>query len=177
MNRLVLIGGLLAFFGLITLYAFEIQHFNLLLDRGRFFTYAAGFGLLLAVLLFGLLYRRTQPGLDRVRLGLGLGFICLFLSPMLVSLTNRLIRPEPPRTVIVDYVDQDARYGSRFGAVEGEQVEATSWFSFFYWNDRLYRISTPAPLFGDLQEGQRAPLRLQRGLWQLDRVVLPAADR
>lgn len=163
----------LLFFAVVTLYAAEFRFFNLYLERTRFITIALGGGLLLGIILAWFLHRRWgDDRLDRLRGSIGIAFAVLFFFPLLFSLTNRWLSFRAPTTLPVEWVEEEPRYSSRFGLQAGEQVKPSSYHWFFYWQDRLYRISSPRSRYADAGRGETVPLPIKQGLWGFDWVVI-----
>jgi len=72
----------------------------------------------------------------------------------------------PTRKVPVEFVEESARYAGRFGA--GETATANTYFTFFYKNQKLFKIQTRQPVFPGAKRGDIVELPLKRGLWGFD---------
>ncbi len=163
--------GSIAFFGFITLYAFEIQYWNRYLDRSSLLLTGLLTGVGLAIFALLLLRKRLPDNWEgRVRIVLGVSLLSLALGPLLLSLSNRWLSFTTER-VPVEFLREDPRYTSRTGVVSGKRVQPSSYFSYFYLDNRLYRVSVEQPLFAGAEEGSTAELRLERGFWGFDLVI------
>ncbi len=161
-----------AFFLFIVVYVLEIAPINRYLQLKTFWLVALGVGIVLAVLLIVSNRRRLPPaGLDRTRIIVGVVAGCIVLTPLLLSLTNRLFSSRQPDTISVEFVSETGRYGSR-GLIEGQQYEPTFYELFFYWEHRLYRVAYQASHYDGTTSGSLLQLPVRRGLWGFDWVNL-----
>lgn len=164
-------GSLVAFFGLALLYALEIQSWNLHLDRNRLIVIGLVGGAALGIfLLLAVRSKLPEDWENRIRLILGMFLLALLMGPLLLSLTNRWFSP-PPESVEIEFLREDPRYSSRFGVFAGERVEPSSYFSYFYYKNQLYRISHPSPLFEGVAANTKDSIALRHGAWGFGQFV------
>lgn len=162
----------LGLLGLVTLYVLEFRYFDRTLHVGSLIGWSVTVGVLLGS---ALAYRfREKAGDLTERIQLFVFFIVLsaLFMPLFGSLTNRLLSWRETRNVAVEFIDQEARYASRFGLMEEEKATPNQFFIFFYKGDELYRIKSDEPLFATAERGDTVPLPMKRGLWGYE-VVLP----
>lgn len=163
--------GVLAFFGLIFLLVLEFEHINAYLRRAAFFRTAAFAGGALAVGAAALAQWRVGGGTEqRVSTALGAGLVVLLLTPWLLSLTNRLFTGLAQPTT-VEFVEEQGRYGSRFGQAKDEFSGANHFLLFFYHDEHLYKTIDDQPRFPQAEPGEMITIPLREGRWGFDWVA------
>lgn len=158
--------GVMGFFAIAALYAWEFNYFNRYLS----FTNLMIVGLLTGALLGGLAAwrwgRQFSDSYDRMRFNLGVVLAGLVLGPLLVSLTNRLLDFRTPRVEAVEFVSADGRYKSRFGLPDtDEMLQPNTYHLYFYHRASLERVIFDESLgLEDRQRGDTIALEIRPGL-------------
>ena len=156
------------FFAFITGLVLEFRFVNEYLDRPAFFRVAGIVAGASALVLGGLAAWRFGKGiLPSVQLGLATGLVTLLVAPWFLSLSNRLAVPTAaPREV--EFVEEQAHYGSRFGESKYFPNEPNQYHLFFYLDNRLYKVISEQPHFPEAEKGEVVTIPLRYGRWGFD---------
>ncbi len=157
--------------GTMALYALEVQYFGRTFHVKQLIINALIVSLIIGAGLAWYLQRRVKDPLERVQLYLACILSAAFVLPLLAGLSNRFLSLHPLRSVPVEFVETAPRYSNRFGLIDGTK-EATSHRTFFYYDEHLRQIQTRQPLFPEAQRGDTVVLKIKKGLWGYDIVIL-----
>lgn len=164
--RAVLIAVL--FFLFIFIYVKEFDHFNLTIKAKNLVIPALVIGGVLGLALGWYLQRGQEDSVVRLQIVMACLFGLIIVAPLFASLSNRLISWKKVRYEEVEFVKEQAFYSSRFGAIKGDSQMPTGYHLFFYYHDRLIRISLKKSLFETNEEGDRILIPVKKGLWGTD---------
>lgn len=164
-NYLQAFAIVLAVLGVIALYALEFRYFNRTLHAAALVGWSLLAGALLGALLGYRFRHRAEDQVERVQIYVFFIVLTALFAPLFASLSNRILAPEEPRQVPVEFVKEEGRYANRFGIPEQDSVQADHYFLFFYRDGGIFRIKSETPLFPDKERGDTISIPLQRGLW------------
>ncbi len=101
----------------------------------------------------------------RFQYWVGLIVLCMVVIPPLTHFTNRVLSWRAIQEVPVEYIKSDAFYASRFGQLQGEQMDVSGYFIFFTRDDKLKRIKTKVDYFELVDEKTQVLLPVRKGFW------------
>lgn len=156
------------FFLFIYCYVREFDHFNLTIKASKLVIPALISGGVLGVGLGLYLQRQYQDTIVRLQIVMACMFGLLVISPLLASLSNRLLTWKEVSYEEVEFVREQAYFSSRFGAIRGESQMPTGYYLFFYYDGRLIRLSLEDSFFETTEEGDLILIPVKRGLWGVD---------
>ncbi|MBK6901903.1 MAG: hypothetical protein IPH04_03580 [Saprospirales bacterium] len=158
----------LAFLGLIALYALEFYYFKRTFGIRTMSLVAAGIGAVVGVILGAALSRKAEDAVDRIQVFLFCIVLCAGFSPLLASLSNRLLSPHPVKWEGVQFFEEKAYISERFGVMKGEKVKPRGYNLFFMREGKLVRIDNRLPLPGKPQRGDTLQIPVRKGLWGVE---------
>ena len=166
-------GGLgLLFIGLIVLYVLEFKYFHNTFATSVLVFYSLLVGLIVGLIL-AYLFRASATDLtETVQIYVFFVSMCMIFMPLFGSLTNRLLDVSPLELREVEFVEEMPFYSSRYGLLEGEKMEPSGYYSFFYHEARLERIKTDRPLFFESKRGDNVEIFVKRGFWGFEYMPL-----
>ncbi len=168
-----IIAFVLAFITLPFLYALEMQHWNRVLHAGRLLSIAAVIGLMVGILIGFQFQKKETEAVGRIRAYAVSIVLAVIVCPLLASWSNRLLSFHAVQEVPVEFVEESARYSSRFGASSGESAQTNFYITFFYKEQELLNIHTQESLFPNAERGDTVVLPIKKGLWGIEMVVQP----
>ncbi len=158
------------FFLFIIVYANEFEYFNRTINARQLVIPAVIVGLCLGVIAGWYYQRRQTDPVVRLQIVMACLFAGLIAAPLAGSLSNRLLSPHPTRFQEVDFVKEQPFYSSRFGVLKGESQMPTGYYLFFYYKDKLRRISLDQSFFEATEEGEPILVPFKKGLWGIELV-------
>jgi hypothetical protein len=162
----------LGLLGLVVLYVLEFPYFDRTLNVRSLIGWSVAIGVLLGAWL-GYRFRHQAGDLtEGIQLYVFFIVMSALFMPLFGSLSNRMLTWRKAVPVPVEFIDQEARYASRFGLIKEVEVKLNQYFIFFYKDQELYRIKSDVPLFSGKVQGDTVRLPMKRGLWGYE-VVLP----
>lgn len=164
--RIWVATGVLGFFAIAALYAWEFNYFNRYLSFTRLMIVGLLAGAVLGSLAAWWWGRQFTDSYDRMRFSLGVVLAGIMLGPLLVSLANRWLDFRAPRIEAVEFVRTDGRYKSRFGLPDPEEMlQPNTYHLYFYHRASLQRvIFDESPGLEDRQRGDTIALEIRPGL-------------
>ena len=176
MLRITAVLVVLLLLGLIALYVLEFRWFDRTIGMRNLALYAMAIGVLLGVALGRRFSPQGRNTVEKVQLYVFFIFICTLFAPLAASLSNRLLSLSAPRLEHITFFEEQAFYSDRYGLIKGERVEPDGYYTFFYYHGRLRRIKSEQPLLPGRERGETAELRIKRGLWGYDVVVVEVRE-
>jgi hypothetical protein len=159
---------------MIVAYVFEFKWFERTVNFGTLALISLLFGLAIG-LLWGHSYARQEFELtEKIQVYVYFCVMCMLFSPLVASLSNRLVPLYPVREEVADFVSQEAYYASRVGLLKGEDPVPTGYELRFYYRQKIRTIDRPEPFPIDLERGAPILLRIRTGLWGFEVVQRPA---
>lgn len=158
----------LSFLGLIALYALEFYYFKRTFGIKTMALVAAGIGAVIGAILGGALSRKAEDAVDRIQVFLFCIVLTAGFSPLLASLSNRLLSPHPLKWESVQFFEEKPYISERFGIMKGEKVKPRGYNLFFIRNGTLERIDNRLPLSVKPQRGDSLQIPVRKGLWGVE---------
>lgn len=163
--------GTLLFFLFIWTYVKEFDHFNRMVRARNLVVPALLVGGLSGLVLGLYLQRSHRDTVIRLQIVMACMFGLLIVTPLLASMSNRLLSWEKVRYEEVEFVQERAFFSSRFGAIKGESQMPTGYYLFFYYKGRLVRISLDQSHFESNEDGDIILIPFKKGLWGMDFII------
>ncbi len=166
-TRLIGIASVALVILVIALYVKEFDHFNRTLQGGVLAHNAALTGMGVGMLLGGVLAWRISDADDRLPAFFAPLFAGLLLGPLAGSLSNRLCAAPEVISSEVEFHLEEMYYAELYGFLRGGRTDP-GYRSFFYLNNRLYKVQTRQPMFDGKYRGDKVVLPLRHGFWGFD---------
>ncbi len=169
-------GGLgLLLLLLVVSYGPEIRYYQRTLQAGKLMGYSVIGGAVLGVLL-GFAFRqmlerrqgRRLAALERMQAHIVAFLLCVFFAPLFGSWLNRLPAPRQPQWETFIFFEEQPHASSRYGYLEGEQIEPDGYYLYVIREEKLYRFDLPRPVAKGLAKGSELSLPLRKGLLGFD---------
>lgn len=160
------------FLGLIVLYVFEIPYFHNTFAAGNLVLKSLCTGLFLGAVLAYRFSSSAQDLTETIQLYVFFIIICMVFMPLLGSLSNRLLDDQQAELREVEFVDEVPFYASKYGILEGEKLEPSGYYCFFYHNARLERIKSDKALFFEKTRGDNVEIFVKKGFWGFEYMPL-----
>ncbi len=161
------------FFAFIIIYVNEFNYFNLTINAKKLVVPAVIVGLSTGIGVGWYFQRGQRDPVVRLQIVMACMFAGLIVAPLLASLSNRLLSWRQTQYREVEFVKEQPFYSSRFGALKGESQMPTGYYLFFYYKNKLRRISLEQSYFETTEEGERILVPIKTGLWGID-VIQPS---
>lgn len=155
---------------LILLFVFEIKYFHN--------TFNVGSLVIRAILLGGLFgggmgyyFMKDKPNmelLDKFKIWVGSFLLSMLFFPLFASVTNHAFSFNSIREEPVELVSVRAFYSSRYGQLQGEQMDVSGYYIFVIKDEEVKRLKTKTNPFENVDEKVQVLLRLKKGFWGYD---------
>ena len=165
-------GAGLLFIGLVVLYVFEFKYFHNTFAASFLVLYSLLFGLVMGLVLAHFFKSSASDLTELVQIHVFFVAICMIFMPLFGSMSNRLLDFHDLELREVEFVEEFPFYSSRYGLLEGEKVEPSGYYSFFYHEARLERIKSARPLFFESQRGDNVEVFVKKGFWGFEYMPL-----
>lgn len=162
------------FFGLIILYAFELNVINRYLEPNRLIAVSLISGAVAGTVLAWRVMRRQKDLYDKIRIGFTTWAAVVAFSPLIISLVNQVSSFGAKDVVPAVFASHEARFTSRFGASARSNLEPNRHIYFFYLGPKLKRITLDKPIWENRSSGDTVSLAVRKGGLGLDWIALPA---
>jgi len=158
----------LVLIGLVVAYVPEFYYFKRTFEIKTMALVAAGVGVVAGGILGVSLGRKAADTVERIQIFLLCVVLVALFSPLLASLSNRLISPQPVKMESVAFFEQKAYVSERFGFLLGEKVRTSGYYLFFIRNGKMYRMDNRRPVPGAPQRGDTMEIPVRKGLWGVE---------
>ena len=158
-------GAGFLFFFLIVLYVLEFPYFNRTFNIQTLVWISIAIGAVLGAFLAYRLRKYGKDLTDKIQIYVACILLCALFSPLLGSLSNRFLGFHPTTPQTFEFFKEEGYVSSRFGVLEGEDLELTGYYLFFFRGKELHRINTTLPLAEGIQPGDPITLPVRKGLW------------
>ncbi len=165
----IIIGILLV----IILFVFEIKYFHN--------TFNIGSLVIRAILLGGLFgggigyyLMKDKPNmelLDKFQIWVGCFLLSMVFFPLIASVMNHTLSFSSLREEPVEMVSVRAFYSSKYGQLQGEQMDVTGYYIFVIKDDEVKRLKTKTNPFEGVDPKTQVLLRVKKGFWGYDFVT------
>lgn len=169
------VAGALLLLALLYGYSHELLRFQRSFGPGRMVLGSALLGLVPGIFLGWYLSRGMYDLTERIRTYLLSVFFWVLFGPLFGAWTNRLLSPHPERTESVYFVEEIPYQSFRLGSSTNRK--ASGYHCFFIYKESLRRISVSAPVAGNLNKGDNLPIRMRKGLFGVEWVILPSSTK
>ncbi len=156
--------GTLMIFIVVFLYAFEVKYFSNTFEIKSLISRSLMVGILAGIAAGYYFSKQFKDGLEKLKLFVFFIVIPLLLSPLLGSLSNRLLSFSPKQKTEVELQSQDAYLQSRFGRVKTIKKH-DGIFLFFIKDQKIERVKTKEILFPNSKKGDRVYIVTKKGFW------------
>lgn len=156
--------GTLVIFLVAFLYAFEVKYFSNTFEIKSLIIRSLIVGLLVGVSAGFYFSKRFNDGLEKLKIFIFFIVISLLLSPLLGSLSNRILSFSPKQKIEVELQSQEAYLQSRFGRVKTKNKK-DGIFLFFVKDQNIERVKTKEILFPNAKKGDRVNIVIKKGFW------------
>jgi hypothetical protein len=164
--------GVVAILSVGVLYALEFRWFDRTINMPLLVKYALLLGAVVGIAIGGYLQKGVRQSVEKMQLFLLAFSVCLLITPLLASLTNRLLSQHPTQSIAVEFVDEEGFYADRTPPIIGEDIKPTAYYLFFYYEDGLRRIKNKNRYIrGAITRGDTIYLPIRKGLWGFDLVT------
>ena len=157
---------------LVVLYVFEFPYFSNTLQAKNLIISSAIIGILIGIGLGRYFAKSTKDSLERLQVFVFFIFLSALFMPLFGSLSNRLLSYHPIQSEQVELFKREARYVNRFGAIKGEKIEPTDYFTFIIRSGNLERIKSKRSLFEEKKKGDLVEIAIKKGLWGYELFVI-----
>lgn len=151
------------FLGLVVLYAFEFKYFHNTFSASKLVFWSLCAGLLVGLFLASRFNKSAEDLTGTIQIYVFFIIMCMVFMPLLASLTNRWLDDDEVELREVEFVDEVPFFSSRYGIMEGEKLEPTGYYCFFYHEANLERIKSDKPLFFERERGDNVEIFVKKG--------------
>jgi hypothetical protein len=169
------VAGALLLLALLYGYSLELLRFQRSFGPGRMVLSSALLGLVPGILLGWYFSRGMYDLTERIRVYLLSVFFGVLFGPLFGAWANRLLSPHPERIESVYFIEEIPYQGFRLGSSTNRK--ASGYYCFFIYNDSMRRISVSAPIAGNRSKGDTLPIRMRKGLFGVEWVILPSPTK
>jgi hypothetical protein len=169
-SKLLIILGVLALFGAIVLYMFEIQWYQNYLQPGNMVIGSLVLGMLIGISLGYRLQNTAAEMVDKMRIWVVCFVVSILPMPLLASLTNRLFSSNVQEMEVV-FWSEKADLSQPFGYIKGESGANFGHYIFVVVDGKIIRLKSKAPRFPFAVEGDIVKIPVRKGLWGADYVA------
>ena len=150
--------------GLGLLYVLEFRWFNLTIDLQKLVVRSLLIGSVVG-LFFGYHYQRFATDLtENIQLYVFFLVLAWIFSPLLGSMTNRLLAFGEGRVETTTIYHVEARHTSSYGLLKGEKITANQWRISLETTEGLLEINSKNTVLNDAKKGDQLLIRLKKGL-------------
>jgi len=170
--RAIIIG--FCVFAMLVIIAFEIKHFNNTFNVQSLVIASLVFAIIGGVILSYIL-TKDQPEMElltKLQIWVAVIVLSMVVMPPMANLTNRLLTFRSIQEVPVEYIKSDAFFSSRFGQLQGEQMDVSGYHIFIIKDGNLKRIKTKTDPYEGVENGTQILLPVRKGFFGYDYVVL-----
>ena len=156
--------GVILILTAITLYVFEFDHFDKILDTKYFLILSLSLGLLVDVFLGRHLAKNEHELFEQMRIYMICGMITTVFMPLVISLVNRHLDFKSPQNMGAEILAFKPRADQPFGYIKGEKLDVTHFEWAISLEDKNYKFSTKTLPFPDNKLGDRVNIPVHQGL-------------
>ncbi len=164
----IIIGILL----LMLLFVLEIKYFHNTFEIGSLVIRAILVGAIFGGGVGYLLIKdkSTMELLDKFKIMVGCFMLSMLFFPLFASFSNHALSFSTIREEPVEMVSVRAFYSSKYGQLQGEQMDVTGYYIFVIKDEVVKRLKTKTNPFENVDPKTQVLLRVKKGFWGYDYV-------
>ncbi|MBK7408875.1 MAG: hypothetical protein IPL49_05480 [Saprospirales bacterium] len=155
----------LALLGLVVVYVFEFYYFQRTFHVQRLLLTGALIGAGVGAALGWRFSRVVEDSVERIQVYVFCIVLAVIFTPLLVSLSNRLLSPHPVQWEDVLFFEEKPYISERFGILKDEKVQTAGYHLFYSREGEIYRMDNRHKMGVSLKRGDIFQIPVRQGLW------------
>ena len=157
--------GTLFFIGLFVTYAFELKWLENTFDAGELVWKSIVAGVSASLVLAWSLRKYADDFESKIRLWASCILMSAFFSPLVGSLSNRLLSPYAAQNKPFEFFEEKPFVSRFYGFLQGENPGPDGYYIFIVRNGEVKRFRSNIQRFEGIQRGGTVELKVKKGRW------------
>jgi len=148
----------------IILYVLQFEHFDKILNTSYFLLLSLALGLALGILIGKRYADKEHDIVEKMRLYMICGGLCIVFMPLFIALTNRLLDFKAIQFKDAQLLEFRPQTSQPFGYLKGEEYNITHYKSTLLINEDIFKIKTRVNPFPEHEVGDQILVPVRQGL-------------